>query len=155
MSADVHRTIDAIWRIESAKLIAGIARLVRDVGVAEDIAGDVLVTALEQWPQAGVPDRPGAWLAAVARMRAIDAIRRNDRLRTKHEEIARDLERSGSDGDPASIVQEEIGDDLLRLIFIACHPVLSTDARVALTLRLVGGLTTERRVSPPSSKCCT
>jgi RNA polymerase sigma factor (sigma-70 family) len=141
--ADVHRTIDAIWRIESARLIAGIARLVRDVGVAEDVAHDVLVSALEQWPQAGVPERPGAWLAAVARMRAIDVIRRNDRLRTKQEQIARDLERSRDDGDPATIVQEEIGDDLLRLIFIACHPVLSTDARVALTLRLLGGLTTE------------
>jgi RNA polymerase sigma factor (sigma-70 family) len=143
VAADVHRTIDAIWRIESAKLIAGIARLVRDVGVAEDIAHDALVSALERWPQAGVPERPGAWLAAVARMRAIDVIRRNDRLRAKHEQIARDLDRPGADGDPAAIVQEEIADDLLRLIFIACHPVLSTDSRVALTLRLVGGLTTE------------
>jgi RNA polymerase sigma factor (sigma-70 family) len=145
MPADVHRTIDAIWRIESAKLIAGVARLVRDVGIAEDIAHDALVIALERWPQAGVPEHPGAWLAAVARMRAIDLIRRRDRLQTKHAEIALDLERfaTANDGDPAVLVQEEIQDDLLRLIFIACHPVLSTDARVALTLRLVGGLSTE------------
>jgi RNA polymerase sigma-70 factor (ECF subfamily) len=145
VSSDVHRTIDAIWRIESAKLIAGVARLVRDVGVAEDIAHDALVTALERWPNAGIPERPGAWLAAVARMRAIDLIRRKDRLQAKHAKLARDAERSASeyDADPATIVQEEIADDVLRLIFITCHPVLSTDARVALTLRLLGGLTTE------------
>ena len=143
MSSDVQRAIDAIWRIESAKLIAGVARLVRDVGIAEDVAHDALVTALERWPQAGIPEHPGAWLAAVARMRAIDLIRRNDRLQSKHAEIARDLARGGGDGDPAAIVREDVQDDVLRLIFIVAHPVLSTDARVALTLRLVGGLTTE------------
>jgi RNA polymerase sigma factor (sigma-70 family) len=145
VSSDVDRAIDAIWRIESAKLIAGVARIVRDVGIAEDIAHDALVTALERWPHAGIPEHPGAWLAAVARMRAIDLIRRNDRLQAKHAAIAVDLARSGAEhgADPATIVQEEVQDDVLRLIFIACHPVLSTDSRVALTLRLVGGLTTE------------
>jgi predicted RNA polymerase sigma factor len=127
VAADVHRTIDAIWRIESAKLIAGIARLVRDVGVAEDIAHDALVSALERWPQAGVPERPGAWLAAVARMRAIDVIRRNDRLRAKHEQIARDLDRPGADGDPAAIVQEEIADDLTP----CCRPIHASRSRCA------------------------
>jgi RNA polymerase sigma factor (sigma-70 family) len=145
VSSDVDRAIDAIWRIESAKLIAGVARIVRDVGIAEDIAHDALVTALERWPHAGIPEHPGAWLAAVARMRAIDLIRRNDRLQAKHAALAVDLARSGAEhgADPATIVQEEVQDDVLRLIFIACHPVLPTDSRVALTLRLVGGLTTE------------
>ncbi|HEX3549909.1 MAG TPA: RNA polymerase sigma factor [Candidatus Elarobacter sp.] len=144
MPHDVRATIDAIWRIESAKLIAGVARLVRDVGLAEDVAHDALVAALERWPEAGIPDNPGAWLASVARMRAIDVIRRNDRLRAKAQLLARDLELAATDdGDPALVAQREVQDDMLRLIFIACHPVLSTEARVALTLRLVGGLTTE------------
>ncbi len=143
MASEIERAIDAVWRIESAKLIAGVARIVRDVGVAEDVAQDALVTALERWPQTGIPDRPGAWLAAVARMRAIDVIRRNDRLHDKHAEVARELEHATGDGDPSEYEPDQIEDDLLRLIFIACHPVLSTDARVALTLRLLGGLTTE------------
>jgi RNA polymerase sigma factor (sigma-70 family) len=141
---EIERAIDAVWRIESAKLIAGVARIVRDVGVAEDVAHDALVTALERWPRTGIPERPGAWLAAVARMRAIDLIRRNDRLHDKQSEIARDLDANPTGyGDPSAVDPDEIEDDLLRLIFIACHPALSTDARVALTLRLLGGLTTE------------
>ncbi|HZZ63902.1 MAG TPA: RNA polymerase sigma factor [Candidatus Baltobacteraceae bacterium] len=141
MSADVHRTIEAIWRMESAKLIAGIARMVRDVGVAEEVAQDALVTALEKWPHTGIPDNPAAWLTRVARMRAIDRIRRNDRLQRLHPQILRDLDAVQHDWIDAP--QEEVQDDLLRLMFIACHPVLSPDARVALTLRLLGGLSTE------------
>lgn len=142
-----RRTIDAIWRVESPKLIAGLARLVRDVGVAEDLAQDALVVALEKWPEQGVPDNPGAWLMATARHRAIDHLRRGQRLRRKHEEIGRELEDEQRRGRTASgIVQDlddDIGDDLLRLVFTACHPVLSPQGRVALTLRLLGGLTTE------------
>jgi RNA polymerase sigma factor (sigma-70 family) len=145
---DVHRTVDAVWRIESPRLIAGVARIVRDVGVAEELAQDALVAALEQWPEAGVPDNPGAWLMATAKHRAIDLIRRNERLGRKHEELGRDLETSQPDSDAEydavlEAIDEDISDDMLRLVFTACHPVLSTEARVALTLRLLGGLTTD------------
>ena len=145
MASDAHRAIDAVWRIESAKLIAGLARIVRDVGLAEELAQDALVTALERWPQTGIPDNPGAWLMATAKHRAIDALRRNKRLERKHEELAHDMERrhelTAAQIDAA--IDDDIGDDLLRLVFVACHPVLSMDARVALTLRLLGGLTTD------------
>ena len=128
-----------MWRIESAKVIAGLAHMVRDVGLAEDLAHDALVAALEQWPVEGVPDNPGAWLMSVGKRRAIDMFRRNERLESKHEELGRALQTQEQHGEP---VVEDIEDDLLRLIFTACHPVLSTEARVALTLRLLGGLTT-------------
>jgi RNA polymerase sigma-70 factor (ECF subfamily) len=143
-TSNTHRVIDAVWRIESAKLIAGLARIVRDVGLAEELAQDALVTALERWPESGVPDNPGAWLMAAAKHRAIDHLRRNKLLERKHEELARELEaqeKTVPDFDAA--LDDDIGDDLLRLVFTACHPVLSTEARVALTLRLLGGLTTE------------
>jgi RNA polymerase sigma-70 factor (ECF subfamily) len=141
---DIHRAIDAVWRIESPRLIGGLARIVRDVGLAEDLAQDALVAALQQWPESGVPDNPGAWLMAAAKHRAIDHFRRNTRLERKHEELGRELqaqERAVPDFDAA--LDDDIGDDLLRLIFVSCHPILSTEARVALTLRLLGGLTTE------------
>jgi RNA polymerase sigma factor (sigma-70 family) len=144
-SADIHRTIDAVWRIESARVIAGLARIVRDVGVAEELAQDALVAALERWPETGIPDNPGAWLMATAKHRAIDYFRRNKLLERKHEELAHEL-KSQQDRAMASFEitsDDEIGDDLLRLMFTACHPVLSSEARVALTLRLLGGLTTE------------
>jgi RNA polymerase sigma factor (sigma-70 family) len=142
---DIHRTIDAVWRIESARIIASLTRITRDVGVSEELAQDALVAALEQWPASGVPEKPGAWLMAIAKNRAIDRFRRNKLLERKHEELGRELktqqdlavtefELAGDD---------DIGDDLLRLVFISCHPVLSTEARVALTLRLLGGLTTQ------------
>jgi RNA polymerase sigma factor (sigma-70 family) len=142
---DTHRAIDAVWRIESAKLIAGIARIVGDVGVAEDLAQDALVAALERWPKSGIPDNPGAWLMATAKHRAIDVLRRGTRLERKHQELATELEveQEASAPDLDAALDDHVGDDLLRLIFIACHPVLSTEARVALTLRLLGGLTTE------------
>ena len=133
-----------MWRIESPRLIGGLARIVRDVGLAEDLAQDALVAALQQWPESGVPDNPGAWLMAAAKHRAIDHFRRNTRLERKHEELGRELqaqERAVPDFDAA--LDDDIGDDLLRLIFVSCHPILSTEARVALTLRLLGGLTTE------------
>jgi RNA polymerase sigma factor (sigma-70 family) len=138
--SDIQRTIDAVWRIESARLIAGLARIVRDVGLAEDLAQEAFVAALEQWPESGVPERPGAWLMAAAKHRAIDRLRRA----SLHERKTAELERSGASDpvDPAVVVGEFIEDDLLRLIFTTCHPVLSADARVALTLRLLGGLTT-------------
>ena len=143
-ATDTHRAIDAVWRIESAKLIAGLARIVRDVGLAEELAQDALVAALEQWPASGVPDNPGAWLMATAKHRAIDLIRRSKRLERKQEEIARELEaQEMAVPDLNAALDDDVGDDLLRLVFIACHPVLSTEARVALTLRLLGGLTTE------------
>jgi RNA polymerase sigma factor (sigma-70 family) len=144
-TSPTHRTIDAVWRIESARLIAGLARLVRDVGLAEELAQDALVAALEQWPESGVPENPGAWLTATAKHRAIDLLRRQERLERKHEEIGRSLEREQepAEQDLDAALDDDIGDDLLSLVFTACHPVLSTDARVALTLRLVGGLTTE------------
>ena len=141
--SDAHRAIDAIWRIESARLIAGLTRVVRDVGLAEELAQDALVIALEQWPESGVPGNPGAWLMATAKHRAIDYFRRNEMLERKHAEIARELEeREQATPDFDTALDDPVGDDLLRLVFIACHPVLSTEARVALTLRLLGGLTT-------------
>ena len=143
-AADTHQAIDAVWRIESARLIAGLTRIVRDVGLAEELAQDALVAALEQWPESGVPDNPGAWLMATAKHRAIDQLRRRTMLERKHEELGRELEAQEMvvpDLDAA--IDDDIGDDLLRLVFIACHPALSTDARVALTLRLLGGLTND------------
>jgi len=144
-ATDTHRAIDAVWRIESARLIAGLARIVRDVGLAEELAQDALVAALEQWPKSGVPRNPGAWLMGTAKHRAIDVLRRKARLERKQEEIGRDLEaqQEEGDGDLDAAIDEDISDDLLRLVFIACHPVLTTEARVALTLRLLGGLTTD------------
>ncbi len=140
-----HRAIHAVFRIESARLIAGLARMVRDVGVAEELAQDALVTALERWPESGVPDNPGAWLMATAKRRAIDELRRRKRLEVKHEQIAHELdaEREMAKPDLEAAIDDDVGDDLLRLVFTACHPILSTEARVALTLRLLGGLTTE------------
>jgi len=141
---DIHRTIDAVWRVESARLIASLTRLVRDVGLAEDLAQSALVAALEQWTQTGIPDNPGAWLMTTAKHHAIDQIRRNVRLERKTEEMGRDLELKNPIGVPEKMdSDEDMGDDLLRLIFIACHPILSKDARLALTLRLLGGLTTD------------
>jgi len=142
---DTHRTIDAVWRIESAKLIAGLTRIVRDVGLAEDLAQDALLAALEQWPKSGVPDNPGAWLMAIGKRRAIDVMRRGPMMDRKHAEIGHDLESRQESPEPelAEALDDHVGDDLLRLVFIACHPVLSTEARVALTLRLLGGLTTD------------
>ena len=144
--ATTHRAIDAVWRIESPKLIAGLTRIVRDVGLAEELAQDALVAALEQWPESGVPDNPGAWLMATAKHRAIDQLRRSATLERKHEELgarARDWSSSAAGRDLDAALDDDVGDDLLRLIFIACHPVLSTEARAALTLRLLGGLTTD------------
>src|SRR5437764_4831837 len=140
--SDRHRAIDAVWRIESPRLIAGLTRIVRDVGVAEELAQDALVAALEQWPESGVPENPGAWLMATAKHRAIDAVRRNVMLERKHADLGRELE-TQKEMDIEAEMDDHIGDDLLRLVFIACHPVLATEARVALTLRLLGGLTTD------------
>ena len=155
---DTHGAIDAVWRIESAKLIAGLTRIVRDVGIAEDLAQEALVAALEQWPQSGVPDNPGAWLMATAKHRAIDLLRRRTLVDRKHEEVGRELEirqqttpdleaaldaTLEAEGSIRTKAEPDDDDDLLRLLFIACHPVLSTEARVALTLRLLGGLTTD------------
>ena len=141
---DVDRAIEAVWRIESARLIAGLARVVGDVGLAEDLAQDALVAALQQWPESGVPDNPGAWLMAVGRRRAIDLLRRRAILAQKQGDRARARGRAGPRPGRARLgIEDDIGDDLLRLVFVACHPVLSKDARVALTLRLVGGLTTD------------
>ena len=144
-ATDTHRTIDAVWRIESARIIAGLARILRDVGLAEELAQDALVAALEQWPESGIPDNPGAWLMAAAKHRAIDHFRRNKVLERKHEELGRELEirQEAAVADFDAAIDDDIGDDLLRLVFTACHPVLSSEARVALTLRLLGGLTTE------------
>ncbi|MCW5592458.1 MAG: RNA polymerase sigma factor [Burkholderiales bacterium] len=148
MSGDTQRAIEAVWRIEAAKLIAGLARLVRDVGIAEELAQDALVAALETWPRTGVPDNPGAWLMATAKNRALDQLRRYKMLEQKHAELAAEMDlaheissRERSEAVDAAI-DDEIGDDLLRLVFTACHPVLSPEARVALTLRMVGGLST-------------
>ena len=149
VTSATHRAIDAVWRIESARIIAGVARMVRDVGVAEELAQDALVTALEQWPEKGVPDNPGAWLMAVAKHRALDRLRRNKLLDEKHEQFGHEVElrQQIAEQDFAAALDEgiddDIGDDLLRLVFTACHPVLSTGARVALTLRLLGGLSTD------------
>jgi RNA polymerase sigma factor (sigma-70 family) len=139
-----HRAVDAVWRIESPRLIAGLARIVRDVGVAEDLAQDALVAALEQWPESGVPDNPGAWLMGTARHKAVDLVRRRETLARKQEELGRELEviQPAGGRDLEAAIDDDIGDDLLTLIFTACHPVLSTEARIALTLRLVGALTT-------------
>ncbi len=145
MTSDAaHRAIEAVWRIESARLIAGLARIVRDVGVAEDLAQDALVAALEQWPESGVPDNPGAWLMATAKHRAIDVLRRGKMLDRKHQELGTELEarQESPEENLHAALDDSVGDDLLRLIFTACHPVLSTEARTALTLRLLGGLTT-------------
>src|SRR6267154_5220799 len=144
MSPDPHGAIDAVWRIESPRLIAGLARIVRDVGAAEDLAQDALVAALEQWPDSGVPDNPGAWLMAAAKHRAIDYFRRNALLDRKHEELARELTaKEMAVPDLNRALDDDVGDDLLRLIFVSCHPALTTEARLALTLRLLGGLTTQ------------
>jgi RNA polymerase sigma factor (sigma-70 family) len=141
--SDAHHAIEAVWRIESPRLIAGLARIVRDVGLAEELAHDALVAALERWPASGVPDNPGAWLMATAKHRAVDLLRRSQRLARKHEELGHAIaQREAAAPDLAEAIDDDIGDDLLRLVFIACHPVLSTEARVALTLRLLGGLTT-------------
>jgi RNA polymerase sigma-70 factor (ECF subfamily) len=144
-ATDIHRTIDAVWRIESARLIAGLTRIVGDVGLAEDLAQDALVAALERWPESGVPDKPGAWLMATAKHRAIDGFRRDKMLERKHGELGYELEarRELAAPDLEATIDDHVGDDMLRLIFISCHPVLSPEARVALTLRLMGGLTTE------------
>lgn len=143
IATDTHRTIDAVWKIEAPKLIAGLTRIVRDVGIAEDLAQDALVAALEQWPESGVPDNPAAWLMAAAKHRAIDYFRRNTRLEHKHEELGREFQaREMAMPDFDSALDDLVGDDLLRLMFISCHPVLTTEAQVALTLRLLGGLTT-------------
>ncbi|TMC06572.1 MAG: RNA polymerase sigma factor [Chloroflexi bacterium] len=144
-ATDAHRAIDAVWRIESPRLIAGLTRIMRDVGLAEDLAQDALVAALEQWPESGVPDNPGAWLMATAKHRAIDRLRRNERLERKHEELGRELElrQELTVGNFETAAADDVGDDLLRLMFISCHPILAPDARVALTLRLLASLTTE------------
>jgi len=143
MASDAQRAIEAVWRIESARLIAGLARMVRDVGLAEELAQEALVVALERWPGSGIPDNPGAWLMATAKHQAIDHLRRSKRIERKHEELGREIE-DGRDPTPdlEAAMDEDVGDDLLRLVFVACHPVLSTEAQVALTLRLLGGLTT-------------
>src|SRR5438874_8223824 len=140
---DTHDAIDAVWRIESSRLIAGLTRIVGDVGLAEDLAQDALVVALERWPESGIPDNPGAWLMATAKHRAIDARRRNQMLERKHLELGAELEARQAAPEYDAAIDDDIGDDLLRLMFTACHPVLSTEARVALTLRLLGGLSTE------------
>jgi RNA polymerase sigma factor (sigma-70 family) len=138
-----HRAIDAVWRIESARLIAGLTRIVRDVSVAEDLAQDALVAALEQWPESGVPDNPGAWLMAIAKRRGIDALRRRVALERRQELFGRELEILQRLDQPDLAAQvDDVEDDVLRLVFMTCHPVLSRDARVALTLRLLGGLST-------------
>ncbi|MEV4619631.1 RNA polymerase sigma factor [Asanoa sp. NPDC049573] len=143
MASDTHRAIEAVWRIESVRLIAGLTRLVGDVGTAEELAQDALVAALEQWPAEGVPRNPGAWLMTIAKRRAIDRIRRDETYQRKVEEVGRDLDESTPDIGALVADDDGIGDDLLRLVFVACHPVLSTEARTALTLRLLGGLSTD------------
>jgi len=144
VTSDTHRAIDAVWKIEAPRLIAGLTRMVRDVGLAEDLAQDALVAALEQWPESGIPQNPGAWLMATAKHRAIDYFRRNSMLQRKHEELGREFEKKELVvPDFEAALDDNIGDDLLRLVFVSCHPVLPTEGRVALTLRLLGGLTTE------------
>jgi RNA polymerase sigma factor (sigma-70 family) len=142
---DAHRAVDAVWRLESARIIAGLTRIVRDVGIAEELAQDALVIALEKWPESGVPDNPGAWLMATAKHRAIDRVRRDKRLETKQEQLGHELEtrEDTAEAEVDAAIDDDVGDDILRLMFISCHPVLSTEARVALTLRLLGGLTTD------------
>jgi RNA polymerase sigma factor (sigma-70 family) len=143
--SNTHQAIDAVWRIEAPKVIAGLARIVRDVGVAEDLAQDALVAALEQWPQSGIPNNPGAWLMQTAKHRAIDLLRRKTLLERKHQELGYEIEieQALTAPDLDAALDDDVGDDLLRLMFTACHPILSTEARVALTLRMLGGLTTE------------
>lgn len=157
-ATETHRTIDAVWRIESAKLIAGLTRMVKDVGLAEDLAQDALVAALERWPQSGIPDKPGAWLMATAKHRAIDLLRRDKMLERKHGEVGYELEAQQEMATPDldATMDDHVGDDLLRLVFISCHPVLTREARVALTLRLLGGLTTEEiaGISCPRAHHC-
>ncbi|RZA31090.1 MAG: sigma-70 family RNA polymerase sigma factor, partial [Lysobacteraceae bacterium] len=142
---DANRAVEAVWRCESARLIAGLARMLRDVGLAEELAQDALVIALEKWPRTGVPDNPGAWLMATAKNRAIDRLRRHKLQRRKHEELGYELEREWADttAELEAAMDNHIGDDLLRLVFTSCHPLLSMEARVALTLRLLGGLSTD------------
>jgi len=144
-ASDTHRAIVAVFRLESAKLIASLARLVRDVGVAEELAQDALVAALEQWPASGIPNNPGAWLMATAKHRSIDQLRRRAMLERKHEQLGYELEslQEAQVPDLDAAIDDHVGDDLLRLMFTACHPVISTEARVALTLRMLGGLTTD------------
>jgi RNA polymerase sigma factor (sigma-70 family) len=144
-ASEAHRAIEAVWRIESARIIAGLVRIMRDVGLAEELAQDALVAALEQWPESGVPDNPGAWLMATAKHRAIDRLRRNQLLVRKQEQLGHELEarQDTAEAEFDAAVEDDMGDDLLRLMFMSCHPVLSTEARVALTLRLLGGLTTD------------
>ena len=150
-ATDTHRAIDAVWRIESAKLIAGLTRIVRDVGLAEDLAQDALVAALERWPESGVPDNPGAWLMATAKHRAIDTFRRSERIERKHEELVPELRERQETGvsELDAALDDDIGDDVLRLIFMSCHPTLSREARTALTLRLLGGLRDRSTTSSP------
>jgi RNA polymerase sigma factor (sigma-70 family) len=145
VATETRRAVEAVWRIESARLIAGRTRVTPDVGLAAELAQDTLVAALEQWPEAGIPDRPGAWLMTIAKRRAIDQFRRHTVLEQKQALLGRDLEhqQATAEDDLVTSLDDDVGDDLLRLIFIACHPVLSTEARVALTLRLLGGLTTD------------
>src|SRR5437879_4722172 len=145
MTSDTHRAIEAVWRIESAKVIAGLTRMVRDVRLAEDLAQDALAAALERWPESGVPDNPGAWLMATAKHRAIDSLRRGKLLDRKHVELGHELEarQESPEGELAAALDDHVGDDLLSIMFTACHPVLSTEARTALTLRLLSGLTTD------------
>ena len=145
MTSDTHRAIEAVWRIESAKVIAGLTRMVGDVGLAEDLAQDALVAALERWPESGVPDNPGAWLMATAKHRAIDSLRRGKLLDRKHVELGHELEarQESPEGELHTALDDHVGDDLLSLMFTACHPVLTTEARAALTLRLLGGLATD------------
>jgi RNA polymerase sigma-70 factor, ECF subfamily len=143
-ASETHRTIEAVWRIESARVVAAIMRIVRDLGIAEELAHDTLVIALEQWPESGVPRNPGAWLMTTAKYRAVDYCRRTALIGRKHEILSRELtQRESEVPDLAAAMDEKIGDDLLGLLFASCHPVLSTEARVALTLRLLGGLSTE------------
>lgn len=144
-TSPTHRTIDAVFRMEQPRLIAGLTRMVRDVGLAEELAQEALLAALERWPESGVPDKPGAWLMATAKNRAIDELRRRKWLDKKHEDLGREVDEDAAHAakDQDVAFEEDVGDDLLRLVFISCHPVLSTEARVALTLRLLGGLTTE------------
>src|SRR6187397_876759 len=142
--AETHQAIETVFRIERARLIAGLARMVRDVGLAEELAQDACVTALSEWPKSGVPDNPGAWLMAIAKRRAIDGFRRERMRARKHDEIGRELEDEGDTGleELETAMDDEVGDELLSLIVTACHPILSAEARAALTLRLIGGLTT-------------
>jgi RNA polymerase sigma factor (sigma-70 family) len=144
VSTDIHGTIDAIWRMESARIIAGLTRMVRDVGIAEDLAQDALLAALHQWPESGVPENPGAWLMAAGKHRAIDVLRRHALVERKHEELGRELEeqQEKAAAEIEADAEDDVGDDMLRLMLIACHPILPTEAQVALTLRLLGGLTT-------------